>query len=701
MKTAVLPLLLLAGAAAPAGCKPTPEGPSCGAIRGLLPTRTVEHAGGGREITVRVDFADGAPGGPSDLSPCLVAQAAAGAVRVAARPVQRAYTLLLVDPGSNRAELESARALVDALARVGPTGAGDGDQLAVYRWGPEVTQVAPFLSDHRLLFERLQLMPARSGPAAPVGDALVAASRALSAIGGNATDALRTIIMVAPSPMAVTGLGAALENARPHLVAWIGFSDHPELAASVPAGLRFRAQSTDLQAAAEGLRERLESLRRHAHYAVGLCGDPAQSRLTVGVRGAPMPASLDLDLLPMLDENRAGSCQPEELAAGRRRFPDRLELVFSEEQRAAAEAAFRDRAAQPTFPLSVRVAEGVPATPATAHYRGGGSYSCQRRNFSVNLQGKTPRFFFPGFGASKFHLVAMCLDRLYLRNFTALQMLAAEGLMPIPFEMVELFIDGKSQGPYLVIENVSDSLAVHHSGVTAVVRRNSAPGGNGTLPEVRWSAADDASALASYAGILAAADGLSGQALAAAFADRFDLEGYFTWVALMNLIGSGDYVDEVYFYALETTSAAGQRTDYHRIMGWDQDDLFAGCHYSGRFALHDPNRLVDCAEAELDRRLFADPHLYRRYADVLAAVIERHPPERFADFLANTTRRLESFFARPEALAALVELRRLNSDAPASPELARTLLASERELLAVQFEQTRTELQRRLRQLRP
>jgi hypothetical protein len=292
----------------------------------------------------------------------------------------------------------------------------------------------------------------------------------------------------------------------------------------------------------------------------------------------------------------------------------------------------------------------------------------------------------------------MCLDRLYLRNITAIQLMAAEGLFPIPFDVVEVTVDGATQGPYLVMENVTDSLRMHSSRVASVIRRYTNPVTLGTLAEVRWAAGSDEAALASYGRILGIAPELSGQRLEDALRGRLALDHYFVWTALMTMIGSGDYVDEVFFYSTEATTPDGSSSpsDYFMLMGWDQDDMFSACHYAGRAAVHDPHGLVECAEAELDKRIFADPHLYRRYAAVLEQVLQRHPPERFADILAGAANRLLGFFRDPKVLAAMTELRRLNPDAGTSYEVVRTLLDSELELVVTQYEKKRAELLRRL-----
>jgi hypothetical protein len=680
-----------------AGCNPLGGEPVCDGVNGVTVTRLVEHPGAGREVTVRAAFDNGVPIGEADLVRCLSARLDDGMeARVARRPLGRAYTLLLVDPGVARQTNETVRGLVEALVRRRPP----DEVVALYRWGAEVTQLAPFLADRRVLFERMAAGLSGTEVMAPVSEALPVASAAVGAVGGIATDAMRTIILVAPRTTALTGLAAAVKSAAPNLVTWIGFADQGGVvAAALPSGLRFTIPAQTVPASVvASMSDRLDAYKMHAHYAIGLCGVPTERPLEILFQGA---APTSLTLPPTMEENRPGLCQPEALAAGRRRFPRRLELVFTPEQRVVADAAAADKLNKPRFELSVRVGTEAAPTPATAHYRGDGSYLCQRRSYTVNMQGKEPRFFFPDFASSKFHLVAMCLDRLYLRNFTALHLLAEEGLFPVPFDMVELAVDGVSQGPYLVLENVSDSLRVHQAGVTAVLRRDKPPSGVGTVAEVRWAAGgDDAAALASYDRILATTEGLSGQRLENALRDRFDIDGYFTWLALMNMLASADYVDELFFYAAETTTTEANRADYHMVMGWDQDDIFGTCHASGRDALYDRHGLLTCTEADLDKRLFSDSLLYSRYADLLGKLLERYSTERFAALVHATGERLLTFFKNPEALAGLVELRKLNPDATSSPEVARTLLESEMELLTIQYDQSRTELLSRLARYR-
>jgi hypothetical protein len=693
-----LPLLL--ALAVPACRQDTVEpAPVCDGVTGLTVIRAVDHPGGGRELTARLRFANGIPIAEADLVRCLsVDQGAAPSNAVAARRMEAGYTLLLVDPGTTARDADVTRAMVEALVKRRPP----TEQIAVYRWAAQATQVVPFGTDRAFLAARMAAtFTATTEQPQPAAEVMATVAPVLSAVGGTAADALRTIVLVGPRTPALASLATAVRAADPHLVLWLGAAlpaAQESMLAALPPGQRFAIAGTQgSTSAVAALSGRLDAYRNHAHYGVGLCGAPAARTVDLRFEGAETST---VNLGAALEENIPGACRAVDLAAGQRAYPRRIELIFTPEQKAAAALAGADKVNKPEFELSVRVAGSsqAVAAPARAHYRGDSSYFCARRNYSINLVGQTPRYVFPGFATDKFHLVAMCLDRLYLRNFTAIQFLASEGLFPIPFAMVEVTVDGVSQGPYLVLENVTDSLRVHQSRATSVVRRYTNPMTLGTLAEVRWSRGTDDEALASYERMAGVGVGLSGQRLEDALRTRLALDQYFTWTALMALIGSGDYVDEVFFYATEATAPDGTSvpSDHFSVMGWDQDDMFSACHYSGKASIHDPDGLVECSESELDKRIYADPHVYRRYAEVLGQVLERHPPERFAEMLGGTAQRLLGFFRDPQILSAMVELRRLNPDAVMNYEVARTMMESELELIVTQYEKKRTDLRQRL-----
>jgi hypothetical protein len=677
-------LALVAGLA---GCGHDGAPPVCDGVTSLAVTRVAGHPGGGDEVTARLRFETGVPIAEADLVQCLSVEGGKPA-SIARRPMAASFTLLLVDPGRSLAAVDGARSLVQEILKKRA-----GDSIAIFRWGAAVTQIAPFDTDRRLLQERLLVGLVPSDGVLPAGDALAAAAAALDRVGGPAVDALKTIVLVNPRSAALTAFGAALPRAGSHLVATIAGEQDPQLAA-LPAGLRFPIGGQMMPAlVVSALSDRLDAYQRHAHYAVGLCGQAGQPVRLLFQEAEAAPVSLP----PALAEDGAGPCDAQAIVEGRRAFPGRLDLDFTPDQRAAAVAAFADRAHRPPFDLSVRIGQGQPVT-AVARYRGDAAYDCDRRSYSLELDGEAPRFLFPRSAGRRFELVSMCLDRLYLRTFTVLSLLQEEGLFPIPYDLVEVAVDGVSQGPYLILEDPSDGLQAHTSGLAAVVRRQADPAG-GTTPDVRWAAGSAADAAASYGRILGAVTNLAGRPLENALSDRLDLQGYLTWVALMNLLGTGRYRDQILFYAAQTTGPDGNPADYHQTMAWDEEDLFAGCRAGGQ-AIFDPRGLLGCAEAELDRKIFTDSLLYTRYAEVLSSVIDRQPPERFAAYARATAARLLVFLERPEARAGLVELRALDGRAVTDLEVARELLDDELALLNGQFSAQRASLDERLAAVR-
>jgi hypothetical protein len=624
------------------------------------------------EVALALSFRDGAP--PEvDLGRCVaVTGPGVGATAVVKRPLDLAYTLLLVDPGTSAAENEAVQAAVRALSARRPA----GERLAVFRWAAETTQVVPFLADRAALEERLAVgLALATEPIAPAAEAIAVAGAALSGLSAPGTIAQRTLVLVSARPLPPLD-AQALEGAGASLVA-----------------------SLDLaEGAAAALSGRIDAHQRHGHYVAAACGVSAGAELTVQAGGAP-PRTV---VAPPVADGAPGTCDAASLAQRGPGFPKRIELVFTPEQKAAA-AALHGRRSRDDFDLSVRMSPGSPAVAATAHFRGEGTYACARRSYSVNLAGKSPRFVFPGFAQDKFHLLSLCQDRFYLRNLLVLTTLAAEGLFPVPFDLVELVVDGQEQGVYMLVENVADSLRVQQSGVRSVVRRYKVPGVPATSPEVRWVAAPatDGDAAARYHQILEGVAGLQGPALEAGLRARMHLDQYLLWTAILNGFQSGDYVDEVFFYATESTDAAGQRSDFHLIMGWDQDDAFSPCHFGGTLAIYDPAGLLGCSESELDRRIFGDPELYRRYAQVLGRWLERFTVERFAQTLRGTADRLMVLLQKPAVLRAMTELSAMNPDTVMSVPLLQSLVEKELELLVTQYDDRRRLLRARLETLGP
>jgi hypothetical protein len=319
--------------------------------------------------------------------------------------------------------------------------------------------------------------------------------------------------------------------------------------------------------------------------------------------------------------------------------------------------------------LSVRLGDADPV-PARVHLHGQTSLNCARKSFVVDLAGSAWRHLMPGVASDELLLVAMCYDRGYFQQFVANTLAADLGLFPPGFRFVELVIDGTSAGVYLMLERTEEALVLRQSRPQVVVRRRFDPDGNPAEVLLPDGAGIDAPRLSSYRELATLGTQWAGDALAEELGARIDLDPYLRWIALMSLLGNGDWVDEVFFHATETVRD-GARADFYRVMAWDMDDLFSPCHHNGVVAMPDPWGLLFCAEGNLEKSVLGDPILYDRFVDVLDELVTAGlTAEVFDAAVDEAAAALLPWFDRPEICAAMVELLALDPNA-ATPAVAR------------------------------
>ena len=636
---------LLAGALA--GCEgpPGPAAPDGGAppVSGdLALVRMVRWPGGGAELTIRIDPRAG--GGPRrDLSAAIRVEGDDPGAEVSfqARPTGLApgYTALLVrpPPAGQEAERERLAAALAALLSVRPP----AEQIALFRWADEVEQVVGFTGDRARLGRGLPLAlaPPEGGVTLLEPEAATLAVAAdLQAVGTSGPRVMRAVLLAGADVPAA----ARADTAMPLLA------------------LDPRAPPDPAAADAAAAIDRLAS---EAHYTIGVCGGepgaPARVRVD-GVTGV-LPIAWPEPWHEVVD----APCDPVAIGAEPQPVPARIDLVFSDEERAIYQQRV-DSSSKADFRLGVVLGAGQPVIPASAHLRGKGTLGCQRKSYTVTLDGPE-RHLFPDFYDDEMYLVAMCGDEGYLQLHTSKLLMADLGLFPPRHRYVELTLDGATRGVYLMVEKADDALARSTSRVRAVLRRRFSPPAD-TI-EVEKADGDPAAAAAAWEAFHEDLAGLTGEELEATAAARLDLDGFFTWVALMTALQNGDYVDELYLTASEARGPGGGDGRGGEGLawiptGWDADDLFTPCHYAGNHAIADPHGLLYCAEGRLEKILLADPLLYARYVDTLEALLAALTPERLQRALDTTGAALLPWFERAEICQASVEL--LEDHPPAS-----------------------------------
>ena len=652
------------------GCQ-DPPGDAGGDGDGGLPVsgdlalvRVARWPSAGVELTLRVDDGGRAT---SDLSRSIrLAGPGAAELDWTARPVTLSpgYTALLVRPGADAARRGAQEQAIAALLAARPP----TERIALYHWGASVDQVVAFTVDRDRLARRIAIAlgPDGDGEQPAAGDqALLAVAADTQVIGGNGPRVMRSVVVIGDQA-----------------------GDAGDARARTPVPL-IAVSGDRLMEAASAASSEIDRLALEAHYTVAVCaeGGAAEANLTVdGVLG-----ELSIAWPTPWPESLAGTCDPDVIGSAAQPVPEVFELLFTDEQR----AVYADRVAnlsKEDFALGIRLAPDQEPIAATAHLHGKGTLGCGRKSYTLTLDGPG-RHLFRDLYADEAFLIAMCADDRYLQLFTSYQLLAAEGLFPLHFRYVELILDGEHRGVYLLIEKSDDALEEGSSRVSAVLRRrDDAPGDH---MEVEKSRGDPAAASGAWDTFEQSLSAYAGEELLAAAQERIDLDRYLVWIALMTVLANGDYIDEVLLTATDARSAAGDVPEYWTFTAWDNDDLFSACHHGGKWAIEDPNQLLYCVEADIDKILFADPVVYTHYTRVMRRLLERLTPERMQEALDVTGAALLPYFERPEICAAMTELLSANP-AASDPAEAQRDLREHLDLLRDDYQTRRVLLETRL-----
>lgn len=596
---------------------------------------------GGRQLHLLLEDADGNPLDGAYAS-CLGIEAAG------LGPLPVAWTRAEADPGQTLLVLAAdSRDQTSEIARALIALRPEDERIAIWRWADQLTQVVGATTSRRRLLSRLDAAFA-STSATPLAAAEMAAV-ALDEWGKfewGAARAARTVVIIDPD-----GAALAVDSAEPRSrLLWV-----TDAAGDALRHVATRATAAETAAA---IGQHLDAVDDAGLALLGFCdpGTDLELSLTVGDRVISSFGLGDAAVEHILAE----CTPPDALAAGPAPTPV-VEFTFSDDERAIYDQ-FHAANNESDFFGSFRLAPETVSAPMEAKFRGQSSGACVRKNFGVNLDGSDLRHVIAGTGADEFDLISMCLDEYYVNQTNADALLAEFGLWRLAFDLIELRIDGVSQGIYLYIEDAAEEVEREVSRARALIRRRTDI--DNKPAETKWSFDDDdAAALNRYNAWVSTVESLEQTALIEHLEATLDLDQYLEWIALMSLLQNGDYIDEVFFIAEETTAADGSVADFYTIQTWDPDDIFSDCHHGGRFAIVDDNGLLYCAEARIDHAIFAEPLIYARYVDVLEAMLAELDVERFSARAQATRDELVTFLEDNEVRAAMIELVHLSPGA--------------------------------------
>ena len=315
----------------------------------------------------------------------------------------------------------------------------------------------------------------------------------------------------------------------------------------------------------------------------------------------------------------------------------------------------------------------------------------------------------------------MCYDDRYLKTALVAGMATELGLFPHAFTYVRLIIENpltnhsnsstatatsawENDGLYLLMDDPTTSIERSRARSAAIVRRRNdavrltspqkgtpdikRPKSEDSWPASTVSLVEQATrARYDQIGFIAAMCGDSGisgdhgpigvhhDGCYAALDKLVDVEQYLRWLALMTLVRSGDYVDEVWFFASEELMGViPWRFGMH---AWDPDDSFQDCHHGGANALKDPHGLLYCAEGDFDKVLLRSPEMYTAFVDALEWVLrEGMTAETVSTIADKQLLDMWRVLSDDDTAGGLLELHRANPRAVKMAEARRDIRGS-------------------------
>jgi hypothetical protein len=580
-----------------------PAATNCALVGDIVPIRQVTHPGRGVEVDARLTTACGQPL-PASYAECVSVEGGA----TAARAYTPGHTLLLVANPSSAEERAATIAWVQSFLDARPA----EEQIAIFRWGPTVEQLADFSSTRGTLMFRLEEGLGQDGGAGDAQTAIAASRVFLDEVNGAAALELRTLVVVPPA-----GMSPMLTDVGPSVVFW-GVREPSVVSADIDGFLA---------AGAVGF---------------GTCG-ATEARLGGGRARESVP------LMETLPEEEALACTPETVAAGERVYPRRVELIFTPDEWAVYDERV-DGPSKRDFRVSVKIGDADPV-PATAHLRGHGSLRCDRKSYAINLDGNDKRHILPGAATDEFLLNSMCWDGSYAHNFTAYPLLQKMGLFPPKFDLTEVVVHGETRGVYFMVEKTKDAFFEDNANPSGLLRRRH--DGEGELPEIKWTAEGASDPLVAFQEMEGLAGQFSGEDLVRELRRRMDLSSYLRWIATTSLLKIGDTGDEVWMLA---TRRSGDLMHSFSYQAWDPEDMLRLECVWEQYAFYDPNGIAYCAEGTLENAVLPDPAVYGLYVDEMRYAMSRITPADFAAATEATEAKFAEFFQDPAIRAASLEI---------------------------------------------
>ena len=627
---------------------------SCNEIGSISIANQSRWPGGGANIIVRLLGIDGLPL-TEDQSGCLQwiwgVEGIETQVVADRRQMDPGFTVVVLRPSTSQDDSSSLSAAVASLLVSRPA----DERMALWSWGSSLVTISDFTTDRDWLIRQANRyyhtgnLDTTVIPVA-TGEVVNELRNLMATVGGEARWGMRSVVIFGRD---IPDIPLELPSSESALFQWVvGGLTSEEIAVLGEGTVVLLNESTLLTNSMLKASSRMETIAREGFYSLGACGnwDSMRVTITAGERAAPV----SIDLQPSPRDERTLACEPSVVASAQRIYSERIGFELTTSQR----NVYNDYVASGNrndFSLSVRVWPEGDLASATAHLRGRASMGCERKSYALRFDDPGPRHLVSSGANREWYLIALCLDHGYVSSLFGYTVMSKLRIFSPAFRLVELHVDGETQGFYLLIDKVTESLERDYGSLRSVIRRSLDM--RGDLPEIKVGRSSEEEALDEYNDLLTDAEGPTGEALVRLLEDRLDLDAYLRWLAFNIAVQSGDYVDELWLFATDSLAEDGTTVGRFGLIGWDPDDLLAPCHYLGEFEITDSWGLLYCTESVLDHIILSDTVVYKRYVDILGEILNGVlSADSVSDTLEIVADQVMPWFKSPTITAAMVEL---------------------------------------------
>ncbi len=281
-------------------------------------------------------------------------------------------------------------------------------------------------------------------------------------------------------------------------------------------------------------------------------------------------------------------------------------------------------------PISKMRIDGKTHDGAKLKRRGNSSRNYTKGSYTVSFD--EPQEIWKGFKAKDVFLLGHPEDPFSLNNFIGYALANHLGLYDTSYFFAELFINGLSQGMYMLTEPPNKQLKRRHPDIKFILRRLY------IKYELKYSDKKIKNKLfaITYSQIHKSLGALSGRLLADFLNSKMNLDTYNLWLALNSFLENADYIDELYWAGILRFTENNSAPYFNYISAWDFDDIFQSPRNKTEVYLADGTRsLVHSGAAFLDQKIGTDPFLYKlfkvKYQEMLISMNRKIIENVFSD----------------------------------------------------------------------